>query len=136
MTCEPTPRVKHAGQRYTRAMTVAFGLYMTLVIAGAIAIRVLEPPQWALIVLALAPLAPALMMLRAYLIYTSALDEFQRRLQSQALIVAAAFVVFGSFAYGFLEEWANFPHLPLIWVFPVFAFTFGIAHFVIWRRYQ
>ena len=68
--------------------------------------------------------------------YARALDEFQRRLQTEALIVAIAVVLSGSFAYGFLEEWANFPHVPLIWVFPAFSFVFGVAHIVIRRRYR
>jgi hypothetical protein len=93
-------------------------------------------PQWALIVLSLLPTAPALLMLRAYLTYTRAMDEFQRRLQSEALIVATGIVLFSSFAYGFLEEWASFPHVPLIWIFPAFSFVFGLTHFVIRRRYK
>jgi hypothetical protein len=80
--------------------------------------------------------APALLMLRAYLVHLRAMDEFQRRLQSEAIIVATGIILFVSFAYGFLEEWAGFPHVPLIWVFPAFAFVFGLTHLVIRRRYK
>ena len=134
MTCEFSS--KEAARRYRREIAVAGVLYVGAVIGAALAIRNLELPQWTVIVLSLLPVAPALMMLRAYLTFTRAMDEFQRRVQSEALIVATAITVFASFAYGFLEEWAEFPHVPLIWVFPVFAFVFGVAHAVVWRRYK
>ncbi|MBN8608118.1 MAG: hypothetical protein J0L81_14465 [Caulobacterales bacterium] len=137
MVCEPsTENAKQARRRYTRGMAVAAALYVGAVFGAVSAIRYLDPPQWALVVLALLPLAPALLMLRAYMTFHAALDEFQRRMQTEALIIATAFTVFGSFAYGFLEEWANFPHLPLIWVFPVFSFTFGVAHVFVRMRYK
>ena len=134
MTCEFSNR--EAAKRYRRDVAVAGAIYVAFVFGAALAIRYLSPPQGAVIVLSLLPVAPALMMLRAYLVFTRAMDEFQRRMQSEALIVAAAVTVFGSFAYGFLEEWAGFPHVPLIWVFPAFAFVFGAAHAVIRHRYK
>jgi hypothetical protein len=82
------------------------------------------------------PLAPALLMLRAYMIYVNALDEFQRRMQTEAAIIATGIVAFGSFAYGFLEDWADFPRVSVLWVFPVLSFVFGVAHIVIRRRYK
>jgi len=138
MVCEPTSSEsqKQAKRRYFRDIAIASVLYVGFVFAGAAAVRYLDPPQWALILLALAPLAPALMMLRAYLVYLNAMDEFQRRLQTDALLVAAAVVTFGSFAYGFLEEWADLPHISLLWVFPAFCFIFGVAHVVIRWRYK
>ena len=134
MTCELSG--KAAARRYRRDIAISGALYVALVIGAALAIRNLEPPQWAVIILSLLPVAPALLMLRAYIVFNRAMDEFQRRLQSEALIIAAGVTVFASFAYGFLEEWAEFPHIPLIWVFPVFAFVFGIAHLIIGRRYK
>ena len=135
MTCEFS-KAKQAARRYRRDIAVAGALYVALVFGAALAIRNFDPPQWVVIVLALLPVAPALLMLRAYLVFMRSMDEFQRRLQTEALIVATAITVFGSFAYGFLEEWADFPHVPLIWVFPVFAFVFGIAHVFIRHALQ
>lgn len=134
MTCEFSG--KEAARRYRRDIGVAGLLYVACVFGGALAIRNLDLPQWAVIVLSLIPVAPALLMLRAYIEFTRAMDEFQRRMQSEALIVATAIILFSSFAYGFLEEWADFPHVPLIWVFPAFGFVFGIAHLIIARRYK
>jgi len=137
MVCEPASETaRYARRRYMREMAVAAVLYVGLVLAAAFVIRNLDTPQWVRIILSLLPVAPALMMLRAYLTYLNALDEFQRRLQTDALLISAGIVMFGSFAYGFLEEWADLPHLPLIWVFPLFAFIFGIAHGIIRHRYN
>jgi hypothetical protein len=134
MTCEFSS--KEAARRYRRDVAISGTIYVALVFGGALAISNLDPPHWAVIVLALLPVAPALTMLRAYLAFTRSMDEFQRRLQSEALLIASAVVVFGSFAYGFLEEWADFPHLPMIWVFPAFCGVWGIAHLIISRRYK
>ena len=136
MSCDtdaPPPKVK---RRYMRDMAIAGAIYVALVVAAALAIRYLHPPQWALVILALLPLAPALLMLRAYVVYVNALDEFQRRVQTEAGIIAAGVIAFASFAYGFLEDWANFPRISLIWVFPALSFTFGIVHRIVRWRYQ
>ncbi len=134
MTCEFSG--KEAARRYRRGIGGAGLLYVICVFGGALAIRNLDLPQWAVVVLSLIPVAPALLMLRAYIEFTRAMDEFQRRIQSEALIVSIAIILFSSFAYGFLEEWADFPHVPLIWVFPAFGFVFGIVHLIIVRRYK
>ena len=136
MSNETSETAKRVGRRYTRDMIIASALYSAFVIGGAIAIDDYEPPRWAVIALALAPLLPALLMLRAYVIFLNGIDEFQRRIQTDAILASAAIVGFGSFAYGFLEEWANFPHLPLIWVFPALIGIWGLAACVIRLRYK
>lgn len=127
---------KRASRRYARDMFFAAGLYAVFVFTGASAIRYADLPQGAVIGIALAPLAPAMLMLRAYAVFVAAVDEFQRRIQSEAITIAAGVVGFGSFAYGFLEEWASFPHLPLIWVLPMLIGVWGLALCVIRLRYR
>lgn len=137
MVCEPVSEAtRQANRRYRRDMAIAAALYVAAVFAAAFAIRNLSPPYPAVVLLAVLPVAPALLMLRAYLVYSRSLDELQRRIQSEALIVAAGVVTFSSFAYGFLEEWADFPHIALLWVFPAYSVVFGIAHILIRRRYK
>ena len=133
---ETNPRIISNGRRYMGNMAVASVLYTAAVFGGAFAIRGGEAPQWLAIIAALLPLLPALLMLRAYIIFLNGLDEFQRRIQTDAMLIAAAVVGFGSFAYGFLEEWANFPHVPLIWIFPALCGTWGLATCIIRLRYK
>lgn len=133
---ETNPRIISNGRRYMGNMVVATVLYVAAVFGGVYAIRSDTLAQWAVILVALAPLLPALLMLRAYIIFLNGLDEFQRRIQTEAMLVSAAIVGFGSFAYGFLEEWADFPHLPLIWVFPALIGIWGVAACIIRLRYK
>jgi hypothetical protein len=127
---------KRVALAYARDMTIAAVLYMAFVIGGALAIRDGSLSRWAVIGVALAPLLPALLMLRAYAIFLNRIDEFQRRIQTDAILISAAVVGFGSFAYGFLEEWAGFPHLPLIWVFPALIGIWGLAACIVRLRYK
>ncbi|QGZ95768.1 hypothetical protein [Terricaulis silvestris] len=136
MSANESSSAKAVGRRYTREMLTAAGIYSVFVFAGAYAVRNLDLPQWAVIAASLAPLLPALLMLRAYATFLRGIDEFQRRIQTDAILIAAAIVGFGSFAYGFLEEWADFPHLPLIWVFPALIGTWGLAACIIRLRYK
>jgi hypothetical protein len=133
MSCEPAenPKQKQATIRYLRDIAVAGGLYMAFVLAGALAVRHLEPPQLVKIALAIAPMAPALLMLRAYLVHLRSMDEFQQRMQIDALLITTGIMVFGSFAWGFLEEWAGLPRVGMLWVFPVFSLLFAVVHTVI-----
>jgi hypothetical protein len=133
---EQSSSAKRVGRRYMREMAIASVLYTAFVFAGAYAIRYLDLPQWLVICAALAPLIPALMMLRAYATFLNGIDEFQRRIQTDSILISAAVVGFGSFAYGFLEEWADFPHLPLIWVFPALIGVWGLAACIVRLRYK
>ena len=89
-----------------------------------------------MILIALAPVVPALMMMRSYVTHFRAMDEFNRRIQSEAWLISAAAVGLGSFTYSFLEEWAHLPRIDLVWVFPALIFAWGMATFVVRRRYQ
>lgn len=136
MARETNPKVIGNARRYMGNMIVAGVLYAAFVFAGAYATRIDDLPRWALIAAALAPLLPALLMLRACVIFLNGVDEFQRRLQTNGMLIAAAVVGFGTFAYGFLEEWADFPHLPLLWVFPALIGVWGLAVCILRLRYK
>lgn len=136
MSCEVPESAKHAGRRYTRGMLLAGALYIGFVALGVTVIRQMSPPQWLIIVLALLPALPALLMLRTYLTFFRALDEFQRRIQAEAALITLAVVTLAAFSYGFLEEWAGFPHVPLIWVIPAVIITWGVSAFFVRARYK
>jgi len=136
MAEQMTSTAKRVARRYARETAIASVLYTAIVFAGAYAIRYLDLPQWLVILAALAPLIPALMMLRAYATFLNGIDEFQRRIQTDSMLISAAIVGFGSFAYGFLEEWADFPHVPLIWVFPALIGIWGLAACIVRLRYK
>ena len=136
MSCEVSESAKQAGRRYTRGMMIAGLLYVGFVVLGVSVIRHMSPPQWLVIVLALLPALPALLMLRTYLTFLRALDEFQRRVQAEAALITLGIVTMAAFSYGFLEEWAGFPHIPLIWMIPAVVITWGASAFFVRRCYQ
>jgi len=134
--CEQAP--VRVARRYTRDMSGAAFIYAVVLVGSVFIVRRLDPPQWVAILLALASAAPALLMMRAFLRRLQGLDEFQRRVELEALALAAAIVGFASFTYGFLQSFAGLPQIDdaLMWVFPALCFTWGIAQIFVRRRYQ
>jgi hypothetical protein len=138
MSCEIPDNMKEAGRRYTWRMLGAGVFYMVVVFAAVWVIRRsgMHLPQWAVVLISLTPVVPALVMMRIYLTFVRQMDEFNRRIQSEAWLISAGVVGFGTFTYSFLEEWAHFPRLDLVWIFPALIFMWGLASFFVKRRYQ
>jgi hypothetical protein len=138
MSCEVPDNMKEAGKRYTRRMLGAGLLYAAIVFATAWVIRHsgLHLPQWAVVVIALTPVLPALLMMGNYLTFVRQMDEFNRRIQSEAWLISAGVVGIGTFTYSFVEEWAHFPRLEVVWIFPALIMAWGVALFFVRRRYQ
>lgn len=127
---------KPAAVRLSRDMLGAGICYLTAVLGASLAIKTFSPPQGVAALLAVAPIAPALLMLGAQLRYMNALDEFQRRVQSEAVLIAAAVIAFATLAYGQLEDMAGFPNISLMWVFPALCVVWSIATLFVRRKYK
>lgn len=136
MVCETQGAPKKVARRYMRSMAISGALYVALVIAGALTMREFDPPQWARIVLAVLPIVPVAMMLRAILTFINSVDEFQRRMQMEAVLITAGVTAFGSFAYSFLEEWADFPRVSIMWVLPAMMVIWGVTLAIVRMRYK
>ncbi len=136
--CETASAPRAVAGRYRREIMLASLAYVALIVVSVYTTRHLAPPRWVLVLLALASAAPVLMMMRAYGRFLAGLDEFQRRVQSDALVIAAGVVGFAALTYGFLESFAGFPVFEgaLIWVLPAIMIVHGAAAFFIRRRYQ
>ena len=63
-------------------------------------------------------------------------DELYQRIVGEAHLIAAMIVMFGSFAYGFLEIYANAPAFPLILVLPAFWLLLIPILPLVRRRYR
>jgi hypothetical protein len=141
VTCETddlSPKAKQASRAYVRSMAIAAVIYIAVVFGAVTLIRHVpfSLPQWAVIMVALTPVIPALMMLRTYMTYLRSMDELHRRIQTEAWLVSAGVVGIGSFTYSFLEEWAHFPRIDLVWIFPALIFVWGLATYYVRRRYK
>jgi hypothetical protein len=139
MTAEwPPSKWPPAVKRYMREFPFASVLYFGVLMASVVIINRFDPPLYATIPLALAPVAPALLMLRAYLRFVAGVDEMQRRIQHESMLIAAGVVAFGAFSYGFLEGVGAVPSIPLalIWVLPAMVVVWGVALLFVIRRYK
>lgn len=118
-----------------RDMLFAALVYLPTVLGGALAIKYFDPPQWVAALLAIAPIGPALLILRAQLRYTRSLDELHRRIHSEAMTIAAIVVAFATLGYGLLEDLADFPHISMLWVFPALCVVWSIANIFVRQKY-
>lgn len=136
--CETTTAPLAVARRYRRDMIAATLAYVGVIFISVYVARHFTPPRWVSVALALAAAAPVLMMLRAFGRFFDGLDEFQRRVQSQALTIAAGVVGFAAMTYGFLESFASFPVFEgaLVWVLPAMALVHGVAQVFVRRRYR
>ena len=125
-----------AGKRYALNFALAMTAYGILVIGAPLLDDALTLPEPARLALAIAPVLPALFGLREFLIYFRSLDEVQARIQSEAILIAAAIVAFASFAWGFVELWMDAPRVSVLWVLPAMAAAWGLATPFVARRYR
>ncbi|HVY83724.1 MAG TPA: hypothetical protein VG943_01215 [Caulobacterales bacterium] len=132
------PGKSASANRFAREVWVAVALYVGLIGIGAFVWLRLGLPQWSAILLVVGTMAYSLLMLRAVVRLFSSLDEMQRRMQSEALLITAGVVGFGSFAYSFLEIMRVVPTLPhaMFFVLPIMILVWRVAFLFVARRYK
>ena len=87
------------------------------------------------LLIALAPILPALAVLRVIVLSTRNLDEVQARIQLEAFVISAITVSFACFTWGLLERWLEAPTISVLWVLPTMCGVFGLARLYVSRRY-
>lgn len=124
-------------RRYGKEMATAGVLYLVAMLtAWPLALR-MDVPTWRG-ALAVLPVLPAALMLRAIYRHIRDSDELQRRLHLEALAISASVISLVSMALGFLAA-AKVIVLGgdvLLWVFPCLAFVFGVVRCWIQWRYR
>jgi len=108
---------------YAAALVVSLTLLRHGAVHGAAATAV-----------AVAPMLPAAGVCWAILRQLRRIDEFQRRLQLEALSMAFAGTAFLTFGYGFLEN-VGYPPASMFVVWPIMAVLWVVSLFVCRRRY-
>ncbi len=127
--------MKKALITYTRDFGLSMALYMAAVFGINMVPGIEEMPKWQAVLIALIPIVPILMSIRAVLVFHRSMDELHKQIAMEATIIAFFLVGLGSFSYGFLEG-VGFPQLDVIWIFPALIMTQGVAQFVVRRKYQ
>ena len=105
-----------ANKRYTVHFTLAMLAYMLVLFGSVTAINNGELSGWSAGLASLTPLIPAFYALRAFIVRIREMDEYQRRIATEAILWAAGIVGFASFGYGFLAGAVEVPEISLIFV--------------------
>ena len=127
-----------AGRRYVRALwPVLIAYSLSLFLSLWLLKRGIAPiPLRALV--AVLPVIPIAMLMRAAIRYLREIDELQRRIETEAIGVASLLVALVYFGGGLLQK-AEVLHLDaasaMVWVFPLLAAIYGIAKMVLTKRY-
>jgi hypothetical protein len=130
-----TPAVR---RRYLREILPAMLGYIVAIFLSVWLLKHVEEPALRALI-ALLPVPAIALAMRAIVHRIRDADELQRRIEVEAVSIAAAFVSLGYLAAGFLQR-AKVIDVPssaaMIWVFPLVCLTFGVAKVVLGRRYR
>src|SRR5690606_4016222 len=125
-------------RRYLREFLPAMAGYVIgLFVSMWLLKRVEEPMLRALV--ALLPVAPVVLVVRAIVRYIRDADELQRQIELESVSLATATVSMLYLAGGFLQM-AKVIDIPsgvaMFWVFPLVCLFYGLVKTVVARRYR
>ncbi len=125
-------------RRYYRAIVLPIVAFLLLAFFRD---RLLEPVQatWLRTLIALLPVLPAAALLLIVIHYVLALDDLQRRIESESFALATLLVILGYLAMSLLQHAAVVAvpaELALQWVFPSICLGYIAARLLIQRRYR
>lgn len=127
-----------AGRRYLRALwPIMVGYSLTLFLSIWLVKRGIESVPLRAVV-AVLPVLPIALLMRAALRYLREIDELQRRIETEAIGIASLLVSLLFFAGGLLQKAKVVDidaAMAMIWVFPLLCAIYGIAKMVLARRY-
>jgi hypothetical protein len=126
--------MKDARRIFRKEGLTALALYSVTVVASIFAIEKFPLHGWKIPV-AVAPILPALLFVRAVLSFLGRCDELQARIHLQAFGFAFAGTAILTLTYGFLEN-AGLPNLNWVWVWPIMGTLWLIGAAVAKKKYQ
>lgn len=125
-------------RRYLREFLPAMGGYVVALGASIWLLHVVETPVLR-VLLALLPVPPVALAVRAIVRYIRDSDELQRRIELEAVSAATALVSLLYFAGGLLQmaEVIDIPAGPaMFWVFPMICLVYAATKAFVSRRYR
>lgn len=125
-------------KRYTREVMLAMGGYVVLLVLSILLLKRVEDGLLRALI-ALLPVPPMMLVLRAMIRYIRDVDELQQRIELEAVSFATAFISLVYLTGGFLQS-AKVIDVPssmaMMWVFPLVSLSYGLAKAVVARRYH
>lgn len=85
---------------------------------------------------ALLPVLPFLYFIAGVVLGIRAQDELARQINLEAVVITILVVGAATFKYGLLEAAELVPPLSMIWVAPLMVAVWGVATFLVSRRYR
>lgn len=125
-------------RRYLREFVPAMVAYVVLLFVSLMLLKRVEE-QAVRAMVALLPVVPIALVLRAIVRYIRDTDELQRQIELEAVSIATALVSLLYLAGGFLQL-AKVIDIPagvaMIWMFPLVCMVYGLVKVVVARRFQ
>lgn len=126
-------------KRYLREFIPAMVAYALLILLYGVLVPKTESMWWRAL-LAVLPLLPVALVIRAMVRVIRDQDELERRIDLEAVAIAAMLTGFGYFSFGLLlSAGVAFPVASAdiaIWVLPCLFGGFGMTKYLVARRYR
>lgn len=94
------------------------------------------PTSWQTVALVLIPVVFVMWALQNLFRLITRLDELDQKIQVEALTFAVVPITVLTFGYGFLEEFAGFPKVPMFAVWAMLALSRAVGLLIAYRRYR
>ncbi len=123
---------KRAWQQLAAGMV----LYAVLVVVTSLTVNRFSLARPHLVALALTPMIPAVWAMLGWVRVVRSFDELQQRVVGEGLFWSLGLTAALTFSYGFLEAYADFPHLSMFVVWPTICLTYSFGQALARRRYR
>jgi len=120
--------------RYMRRFAITMTGYIVFLFGSSYLLDRVESRILSILI-AMLPMIPVFYGMWAFMQWVRSLDEFQQRIQFEAIAFSLGMTAMITFTVGFLEN-AGIPQPGLIWVFPMIIMFWGVGQFIASRRYE
>lgn len=119
---------------YRKRALLALALYAAVLVVSIEIISRFHHGWWRIPV-ALTPVLPCLLFVRAFVSLMDSFDELQKRIALQALAFAFAATAVLTLTYGFLQN-VGLPEVNWVWVWPLMGSLFMLGQMMAKRQYR
>jgi hypothetical protein len=112
------------------AFSILLGIAMSVLDAGVL------DNHYLLFGIALLPLLPLSIAIKAFIGVVQSMDELQKKIQFESILSSALIISATAVVLGLLEVCELIPHIPVLWVPALMFSVWGCASLVVTRKYR